>query len=112
MRIQGVTGDLPAVAQLRNEGVPPVDEPAAAAPAPAVTAAAAAGETGGDPSASDRRRPPALLHSFDPPLIAQRAMLGLPVGPMVAAHAEEVGITYSAAWAAVQREMPQEPPAA
>lgn len=108
MRIQGVTGDLPAVAQLMNEGAAPVDKPATHAPAPAVTAAAAAGETGGDPSASDRRRPPPVLNSFDPPLIAQRAVLGFPLGPMVAAHAQSEGITYGEAWAAVDRVMPHD----
>ena len=109
MRIQAVTGDLPAVAQLTNEGVAQVEEAPVVDAAPlAVAAAAAAGETGGDPNASDRRRPPSILLSFDPPLIAQRAVLGLPVGPMVASYAAEAGISYNAACAAVDREMPHQ----
>lgn len=107
MRIQGVTGDLPAVAQLMNEGAPKVEQPSGdAAPPPAVAAAPSAGDTGGGESAADRRRPPKPLPSFDPPLIAQRAVLGFALGPMVAAHALAEGISYGAAWAAVDRIMP------
>lgn len=109
MRIQGVTGDLPAIAQFMNEGAPKVEPPTVdAAPVPAVAAAAAAGDTGGGQSASDHRRPPIPLPSFDPPLIAQRAVLGFPIGPMVAAHAQSEGISYGEAWAAVDRVMPHD----
>jgi hypothetical protein len=108
MRIQGVTGDLPAVAQLMNEGAPKVEEPTVAPAPPAVAAAASASDTGAGGSSADRRRPPNPLPSFDPPLIAQRAVLGFPLGPMVAAHAQNEGITYGAAWAAVDRVMPQD----
>lgn len=108
MRIQGVTGDLPAVAQLMSEAPAKVEAPSTAAPPPAVAAPAAAGETGGDHTSSDHRRPPQPLPSFDPPLIAQRAVLGLPVGMMVVQHARSAGISYLAAWEAVDRAMPIE----
>lgn len=108
MRISGVTGDLPAVAALPE---PPAPPPAAdTAPAPAVTAPAAPGAgsdaAGGDPSRSRRM----LVPVFDPPLIAQRAVLGLPVGPLIADHALAEGISYGAACAAVDREMPEPEP--
>ena len=45
---------------------------------------------------------------FDPPLIAQRAALGLPVGMLIAELAEAEHMTYSAACAAVDRELPLE----
>lgn len=105
MRIQGVTGDLPAVAQLLSEAPAKVETPPSA-PAPAVAAPAGASETGGDHTSSDHRRPPQPLPSFDPPLIAQRAVLGLPVGMMVVEHAKANGISYLAAWEAVDRAMP------
>lgn len=107
MRISGVTGDLPAVAALPE---PPAPPPAAdAAPRPAVTAPAAPGSghdaSAGDPSRSRR----GLVPVFDPPLIAQRAALGLPVGMLIADLAEAEHMTYSAACAAVDRELPLEP---
>jgi hypothetical protein len=105
MRIQGVTGDLPAVAHL-GAGAAPVEQPAAVASPPAVAAAAATTEADGDHTSSDRRRPPPQLPVFDPPLIAQRAALGLPVGAMVAEHARSAEISYNAAWAAVDQAMP------
>ena len=102
MRIQGVTGDLPAVAQLMNEGAAKVDPPAvSAAPPPAVAAAASAGDASGGQADAERRRPPKPLASFDPPLIAQRAVLGWPVGPLVAEHARQTGVSYGAVWAQV-----------
>lgn len=110
MRIQGVTGDLPPVAQLMVETPPKVEAPPTAPP-PAVAAPAAAGETGGDHTSSDhQRRPPQPLAAFDPPLIAQRAVLGLPVGMMVVEHARAEGISYLAAWEAVDRAMPLKTP--
>ena len=109
MRIQGVTGDLPAIAQLLTEAPGKVEAPSTAPPPPAVAAAVAAGETGGDHTSSDHRRPHQPLTSFDPPLIAQRAVLGFPLGPMVAAHAQAEGKSYGEVWAAVDRIMPDEP---
>ena len=108
MRIQGVTGDLPAVAQLMSDPVVKAEATVAAAAAPAVAAAPATAEAGGDHTSSDHRRPPRNLNSFDPPLIAQRAVLGFPLAPMVAEHAKAEGISYSAAMAEVQRVMPAE----
>ena len=111
MRIPGVTGDLPAVAQLMSEGVVKVEPVAAAAPAPAVAAAAATSDAGGSHSSSDHRHPPRNFNSFDPPLIAQRAVLGFPLAPMVAEHAKAEGISYGAAMVEVQRVMPADAPA-
>jgi hypothetical protein len=105
MRMMPVTGDLPAVATLVEPPVPPVSDVDAAPPAVAPTTS-----TGGaDAGASDGRRPPhpQVPLAFDPPLIAQRAVLGLPVGPLIANHALAEGISYGAASAAVDREMPQ-----
>jgi hypothetical protein len=104
MRIAPVTGDLPVVAQLVDPP-PPAADPVVAAPAIAPVAPSA----GADSASSDGRRPPrpALLLAFDPPLIAQRAVLGLPVGPLIAEHALAEGITYGAACAAVDRAMPE-----
>jgi hypothetical protein len=108
MRVQGVTGDLPAIAHVGPVAppvVPPVDD---APPRPAV-AAPSAGEGAelGDGSAADdhRRRPLQPLPSFDPPLIAQRAVLGWPVGPLVVEHVRATGVSYGAVWAQVDRAM-------
>ena len=102
MRIQPVTGDLPAIAQL--EAVVPVVPDKPPAPAPAAVPAAASNGDAGAYSAERRARQP--LRHFDPPLIAQRAALGLPVGMMVLEMAQARGISYSAAWAAVDEAMP------
>ena len=103
MRIVPVTGDLPAVALPPPAPAPVVQPAAAAPPLPAVTAAAAADPGGG--TAQERRQPGGKAY-FDPPLIAQRAVLGLPVGPLVAEYARAEGLDFGAAWAAVDREMP------
>ncbi len=107
MRVQGVTGDLPAVAHAGPAVplvVPPVDD---APPRPAVAAPPAGDgtELGHGAAHDHRRRPLQPLPSFDPPLIAQRAVLGLPVGPLVAEHARETGVSYGAVWAQVDRAM-------
>lgn len=102
MRIQPVTGDLPAVAQL-DHVVPVVPEPRPA-PAPAAVAAPAASGDAGSYAADRRARQP--LSHFDPPLIAQRAALGLHVGALVLEMSQAKGISYSAAWAAVDDAMP------
>ena len=106
MRIVPVTGDLPAIvtpppAPVRHVAEPP--PPPATAPVEHTTAA----RTDGDSASGDRRQ-----HSpkpfFDPPLIAQRAVLGLPTGLLIADFARSQGIPYAAAAAAVDREMPRE----
>lgn len=109
MRISGVTGDLPVLAA-PNEP-PPSATPAGGSPPPAVAAAAAtSGGSGTGAGTHDRgRSAPTPLPVFDPPLIAQRAALGLPVGMLVSELAELEGIPYSAASAAVDRAMPREP---
>lgn len=104
MRIVPVTGDLPAVAALGELPAPPAAEPDVGPPliAPASAAGGADAGTTGDRRAPRHRIPLA----FDPPLIAQRAVLGLPVGPLIAEHALAEGIDYGAACAAVDRAMP------
>ena len=110
MRIQGVTGDLPPVAHLGP--VPPVVAvPVDDAPSPPAVAAPAA-NTGSelrDQHEQDpRRQPPQPLTSFDPPLIAQRAALGWPVGALVLERAVATGTSFAAVWAEVDRERPAE----
>jgi hypothetical protein len=104
MRIVPVTGDLPAVASLMELPTPPAAEPDEAPPRVAPASAATGADAG---TTGERRlpRPPVPL-AFDPPLIAQRAALGLPVGPLIAEHALNEGIDYGAACAAVDRAMP------
>jgi hypothetical protein len=105
MRIVPVTGDLPVVATLVEPPPPPTPDPVAATPDVAPVAAAG----GADLASADGRRPPRppIPLAFDPPLIAQRAVLGLPVGPLIAEHALAEDISYGAASAAVDRAMPE-----
>ena len=105
MRIVPVTGDLPALATAPPPPVRSVAEPPPA-PAAAPVEHTAAADTDADAAAS-RRRPPTTKPFFDPPLIAQRAVLGLPTGFLIADFARSEGITYAAAAAAVDREMPR-----
>lgn len=104
MRMAPVTGDLPAVARFDD---PPTLQAAKPEVGPPLVAPAAA-PTGADAgTAGDRRAPRSpVSQAFDPPLIAQRAVLGLPVGPLIAQHALAEGIDYGAACAAVDRAMP------
>jgi hypothetical protein len=106
MRILGVNGDMSPV--VTPSEPPPAAGPAADAAPPAVAAATAAGAgTSTGTGTHDRRRQsPAPLPTFDPPLIAQRAALGLPTGRLIAELAEAEDMTYSAASAAVDRELP------
>lgn len=105
MRIVPVMGDLPAVAQLGGEPLtPPAAEPDMGPPLVPPASAPTGADAG---TAGDRRAPrPPIPLAFDPPLIAQRAVLGLPVGPLIAEHALAEGIHYGAASAAVDRAMP------
>ena len=104
MRIIPVTGDLPALA---SPPPPPVRHLAEPPPAPATAPVehTTATDTGAD-AAGDHRHPPTPKPFFDPPLIAQRAALGLPTGFLIADFARSQGITWAAASAAVDREMP------
>jgi hypothetical protein len=104
VRITPVTGDLPAVATPPPPPVRPVAEPPPA-PAPAAVAQSGAADSDAD-AAAGHRRAPSPKPFFDPPLIAQRAVLGLPTGFLIADFARSQGITYAAASAAVDREMP------
>ena len=106
MRIVPVTGDLPA---LVTPPPPPVRSVADAPPPPATAPVehTTAADTDGYGASSDRRQQrPAPF--FDPPLIAQRAVLGLPTGFLIADFALSQGIPYAVAAAAVDREMPQD----
>ena len=107
MRIQGVTGDLPAVVHI-GPPAPPVAVPVDDAPPPAVSAPARGddAELRQQSEQDPRRQPKQPLSSFDPPLIAQRAALGLPVGALVVERARETGTSIAAVWAAVDRELP------
>ena len=102
MRIVPVTGDLPAVV-VPPPAVPPASERLRSS-SPVVEATGRS--RGAGSHASDGHCPPRpLLPFFDPPLIAQRAVLGLPVGGMVADFARAEGIPYTAASAAVDAEV-------
>ena len=102
MRIVPVTGDLPAIVV-----PPPLVPPAQERPgsSPPVVESVHRSRGAGSESAADHPPPRTLLPFFDPPLIAQRAALGLPVGSMIADFARTEGITYTAASAAVDAEL-------
>ncbi len=102
MRIVPVTGDLPAVASTGPVRAPLTELPA---PAPQVVVAPARSGDAGRGAGREEPRQRTLLPFFDPPLIAQRAALGLPIGPLVADYAKTEGIPYTAAAAAVDREL-------
>lgn len=107
MRIVPVTGDLPAIV---TAPPPPVRTVAEAPPPPATAPVEhlARTDTGAGTAAGDRR-PPTPKPFFDPPLIAQRAVLGLPTGFLIADLARAEGLPYAAVAAAVDREMPRRP---
>ncbi len=105
MRITPVTGDLPAVATAPPPPLRHLAEPPPVPVTPPVARASATG-TGVDPQAAGSHRPPNPEPFFDPPLIAQRAALGLPTGFLIADFARAQGVTYAAVAAAVEREMP------
>jgi hypothetical protein len=107
VRIVPVTGDLPA---LVTSPPPPVRTVAETPPPPATAPVEqlAAADTGAGTAAGDRRPPtPAPKPFFDPPLIAQRAALGLPTGFLIADFARSQDVPYAAVAAAVDREMPK-----
>jgi hypothetical protein len=105
VRIVPVTGDLPALA---TAPPPPVRQLAEPSPAPAAAPVERTGAPDADANAaSGDRRPPSPLPFFDPPLIAQRAALGLPTGFLIADFARSQGVPYAAVAAAVDRELPE-----
>jgi hypothetical protein len=106
VRITPVTGDLPALASSPPPPVRQLTELPSAPVTPPVQQTAALDADAG--AAAGERRPPSPKPFFDPPLIAQRAALGLPTGPLIAGFARAQGITYAAAAAAVDREMPRQ----
>lgn len=104
MRMAPVMGDLPAVARLDE---PPPAQPAKPELGPPLVAPAAAPAGADAGTAGDHRAPRSPVpQAFDPPLIAQRAVLGLPVGPRIAEYALVEEMHYGAACAAVDRAMP------
>jgi hypothetical protein len=108
VRIVPVTGDLPAIV---TAPPPPVRTVGGSPPPPATAPVEhlAATDTGAGTAAGDRRPPaPAPKPFFDPPLIAQRAVLGLPTGFLIADLARSQGLPYAAVAAAVDREMPRD----
>ena len=105
MRITPVTGDLPALATPPPPPVRHLAEPPPVPATPPVEQTAAADSGSG--AAAGGRRPPSPKPFFDPPLIAQRAALGLPTGFLIADYARTQGIPYAAAAAAVDRELPR-----
>jgi hypothetical protein len=106
VRIIPVTGDLPALASAPPQPVRSAAEPPPA-PATAPVEQTSAADTGAGASSGDRR-PPSAKPFFDPPLIAQRAVLGLPTGFLIADFAQSAGIPYAVAAAAVDRAMPKD----
>jgi hypothetical protein len=110
VRITPVTGDLPALATAPPA---PVRHVADVPPPPATPPVeqTAALDTGSGAAARERR-PPSPTPFFDPPLIAQRAALGLPTGFLIADFARSEGIPYAVAAAAVDRELPRPAPGA
>ena len=105
MRIVPVTGDLPAVA---TPPPPPVRHLAEPPPPPATAPVEHTTAAGTDADAAARDRRPPQKPFFDPPLIAQRAVLGLPTGFLIADFARSQEIPYAVAAAAVDREMPSD----
>ena len=103
MRIVPVTGDLPAVVTPPPHPIRQLAE-ASSSPAMAPVEDTAAAGTGADATASGDRHPPSTPF-FDPPLIAQRAVLGLPTGFLIAEFALSQDIPYAAVAAAVDQEM-------
>ena len=105
MRISPICGDQWPVAALTHP-LPPA-EPAATAPAPhAIVQAGAAASADNSPGGStDHRQNGQAV--FDPPLIAQRAVLGLPVGTQIADYARAHDLPFTAVSHAVDEAMPE-----
>jgi hypothetical protein len=82
VRITPVTGDLPALATSPPPPVRHLDEPPRVPGTPPVEPTAPLDTDSG--AATGDRRPPTPKPFFDPPLIAQRAVLGLPTGFLIA----------------------------
>jgi hypothetical protein len=106
VRITPVTGDLPAFV---TPPPPPVRHLAEPPPAPASAPVehTAKPDTDANPTGGDRH-PRSPKPFFDPPLIAQRAALGLPTGFLIADFARSQGVPYATVAAAVDREMPRD----
>ena len=85
MRIQGVTGDLPAVAQLKHRGRGQGRAGGRGRAGHALRSPRRRRQRSGTEATAHVRRTTALrrrhFNSFDPPLIAQRAVLGFAAGP-------------------------------
>ena len=107
MRISPVHGDQWPVAALHSP-LPPA-EPASGpvAPVAAVQASAAGAGARSGPEHRHSQGRPAV---FDPPLIAQRAVLGLPVGTQIADYAQAHDLPFTAVSRAVDLAMPVDRP--
>lgn len=107
MRIVPVTGDLPSLVTPPPPPARHLTEPPPAAATTAVGRPSAAAASG-DSASTDRRQRDTPF--FDPPLIAQRAALGLPTGYLIADFARSQDLPYAAVAAAVDRELPRQAP--
>jgi hypothetical protein len=104
MRISPISGDQwPAAALLHP--LPPAEPTATAPPTHAVVqAAAAASADHRQGEGSERQHDGHAV--FDPPLIAQRAVLGLPVGTQIADYAKAHDLPFTTVAHAVDMAMP------
>jgi hypothetical protein len=71
---------------------------------------AGAGARSGSWSGEEHRHAPSRQAVFDPPLIAQRAVLGLPVGTQIADYALAHDLPFTAVSRAVDLAMPVDRP--
>ena len=103
MRISPICGDQWPVAALTHP-LPPAEPVATAPAAPAVVQAAAAASADNHFGGSGHRQQGQAV--FDPPLIAQRAVLGLPVGTQIADYAKANDLPFTTVAHAVDMAMP------
>ena len=92
MRISPIHGDQWPVAALSTP-LPPAEPAATTSTPPAVVQAAAASAENRPGGGSDHRQNRNAV--FDPPLIAQRAVLGLPVGTLIADYAKTHDLPFT-----------------
>jgi hypothetical protein len=92
MRISPLHGDQWPVAALHSP-LPPAEPAATTSGPPAVVQAAAAAAD--HRSGAEHRHGQNRQAVFDPPLIAQRAVLGLPVGTMIADYAKTHDLPFN-----------------
>jgi len=103
MRISPVHGDQWPVAALHVPLPPAEPVSTTSAPSAVVQASAAAADSRSGGEHRQGRQP-----VFDPPLIAQRAVLGLPVGTLIADYAKTHDLPFTTVAHAVDMAMPQD----